>query len=72
MKGGGEHAARGLLARSSARRRRSWPAARTLNVGARISRAGARSVASRYAMRWVSVRVVRLPGPARISSGPGP
>ncbi len=41
-----------------------------VNVSARIWLGHARWVAMRYAMRWVSVRVLPLPGPAMIITGP--
>ena len=63
--------------------RPSWPgasrstrlrissAALLVKVRARICWSGTPS-ASSWAMRWVTTRVLPLPGPARISSGPSP
>ncbi len=53
----------------ASRSRISW-AARRVNVMARNCRAGRPSSRIWWAMRWVSVRVLPVPGPAMISSGP--
>ena len=57
---------------SSSARSRISPAALLVNVIARISFAFAASVPTRYAIRWVSTRVLPDPAPAMISSGPSP
>ena len=55
--------------RPASRSRISW-AARRVNVMARNCRAGRPSSVTWWAIRWVSVRVLPVPGPAMISSGP--
>src|SRR3954449_8832768 len=66
------HMARVARPTSSSTRSRISPAALLVNVIARISSARAWPVRSRYAMRWVSTRVLPEPAPARMSSGPAP
>ena len=68
---GGARRARRCSPSRSASRSRSSPAARTLNVTARISRAAACPVASRCATRCVSVRVLPVPGPGDDQQRPG-
>ena len=57
---------------SFATRSRSSPAALLVKVTARISGARASRSRKRWAMRWVSTRVLPEPAPARMSSGPSP
>src|SRR5947209_1713855 len=64
------HIARTRRPTSSPARSRISPAALLVNVIARISFGFAASVATRYAIRWVSTRVLPDPAPARIKSGP--
>ena len=51
-------------------RSRSSPAARLVNVTARIDRGRTPFAPIRYAIRWAITRVLPEPAPARISSGP--
>src|SRR5580704_10478107 len=55
---------------SAATRPAISPAALLVNVIARISFGDTSRSASRYAIRWVSTRVLPEPAPATISSGP--
>src|SRR3954463_3664249 len=66
------HIARVARPTSCSTRSRISPAALLVNVIARISSARAWPVRSRYAIRWVSTRVLPEPAPARMSSGPAP
>ena len=66
------HIARIARPTSSSTRSRISDAALLVNVIARISSARAWRVRIRYAIRWVSTRVLPEPAPARISSGPSP
>src|SRR4051812_7614681 len=66
------HIARTARPTSSSTRSRISAAALLVNVMARISSARAWRVRSRYAIRWVSTRVLPEPAPARMSSGPSP
>src|SRR4051812_42502615 len=66
------HIARVRAPTSSSTRSRISCAALFVNVIARISSGRACPVASRYAIRCVSTRVLPEPAPARISSGPSP
>src|SRR3954453_7473837 len=66
------HMARARLPTSSSTRSRiSW-AALLVKVIARISPGRVWPVPTKWAMRWVSTRVLPEPAPARISSGPSP
>src|SRR3954453_1679693 len=66
------HMARARLPTScSTRSRISW-AALLVKVIARISPGPACPVPTKWAIRWVSTRVLPEPAPARISSGPSP
>ena len=51
-------------------RSRSSPAARFVNVTARICHGRTPRTPMRYAMRWARTRVLPLPAPARMRSGP--
>ncbi len=51
-------------------RSRSSPAARFVNVTARICHGRTPWTPMRYAMRWARTRVLPLPAPARMRSGP--
>src|SRR5438132_7248277 len=55
---------------SASTRARISRAALLVNVTAQISSARTRRLAITYAMRWVSTRVLPLPAPAKMSSGP--
>ena len=51
-------------------RSRSSPAARLVNVTARICHGRTPVTPMRYAIRWARTRVLPLPAPARMSNGP--
>ena len=55
---------------STSMRPRISRAALLVNVTAQISCGRTSRVASTYAIRWVSTRVLPLPAPAKMSSGP--
>ena len=66
------HIARARGPTSTSTRSRISCAALLVNVMARISLGRACPVPTRWAIRWVSTRVLPEPAPARISSGPSP
>src|SRR5215469_5140297 len=64
------HSPCALSPTSACSRERSSPAALFVKVTAKMRCAGARSVASKCATRWVSTRVLPLPAPAKIKTAP--